>query len=148
MSARPEKDNQESIAEQLPYLNELMTAIRNVNDAILQNKDAREAAENLLSDLPDDWLEDIADQVNAQRKAYNTIVDEWNKYLMRGFTSSQKYQAQKAIYLAGNNYSRNIKKIVITLLKKKDLLFKTRKKIEEGSLSLWALGESGDVEDD
>ena len=138
-------DKEENIVEQLPYLNELMTAIRNVNDAILQSKDAREAAENLLSDLPDEWMQEINESVKQQRDEYNIIIAHQNRFLVAGYTPSQKFSAQKSIYIAGANYSRNIKKIVITLLKKKDLLFKTRKKIEQGGLSLWK-PERDDIE--
>lgn len=137
----PNKDEQENIVEQLPYLNELMTAIRNVNDAVLQGKDSREAAENLLSDLPNDWMQEIENIVTIERNKYNVVVSMQNRFLVRGTTQSQKFQAQKNIQIAGNNYSRAVKKTVITLLKNKDLLFKTRKKVEMGELSLYALGE-------
>lgn len=136
-----EQTTQRDIVEQLPYLNELMVAIRNVNDAILNGKDAREAAENLLSDLPEEWLKEIDVKVSVEKSKYNRIIESQNKFLSTGYTPKQKYSAQKAIYIAGNNYSRNIKMIVISLLKQKDLLFKTRKKVEEGSLSLYALEE-------
>jgi len=136
-----EQSNNRDIVEQLPYLNELMVAIRNINDAILQGKDAREAAENLLSDLPGDWMKEIESKISLERVAYNRVVDINNRFLTTGYTPTQKLNAWKAIRIAGNEYSRSIKKIVISLLKEKDLLFKTRKKAETDGLSLYALGE-------
>ena len=136
-----EQTNQRDIVEQLPYLNELMVAIRNVNDAILNGKDSREAAENLVSDLPDEWMDEIDEMVCIERVRYNHIIKYNNAYLSTGCTPKQKYTAQKNIWIAGNDYSRKIKMIVISLLKKKDLLFKTRKKVEETGLSLYKLGE-------
>ncbi len=141
-----ESNNQRDIVEQLPYLNELMVAIRNVNDAILNGKDSREAAENLISDLPDEWIDEIDEMVCIERVRYNHTIQYNNAYLSTGCTPKQKYTAQKNIWIAGNDYSRKIKMIVISLLKKKDLLFKTRKKVEMGGMSLYALGENDDEE--
>lgn len=125
-----ERDNQRDIIEQLPYLNELMVAIRNINDAIIQGKDAREAAENLLSDLPDDWMGEISEKVSFERGYYNQSVEINNKLLSPGKTPTQKFNARLAIQRAGNEYARNVKKVVISLLKEKDLLFKTSPKRE------------------
>jgi len=133
-----EQKNQRDIIEQLPYLNELMVAIRNINDAILQGKDAREAAENLISDLPDGWMNEIEEKVSLERVVYNRIIEKNNPHLSPGHTPTQKYNALKAINLAGNDYSRNVKKIVISLLEKNNLLFKTSTKREtnEGYFSM------------
>lgn len=136
-----EQTNQRDIIEQLPYLNELMVAIRNINDAILQSKDAREAAENLLSDLPDDWMSEIGSKISLERVAYNRVVDINNRFLSAGYTPTQKQNARLAIQRAGNEYARNTKKIVISLLEKKNLLFKTKGKVEMGGKSLYELGE-------
>jgi len=133
-----EQKNQRDIIEQLPYLNELMVAIRNVNDAILQGKDAREAAENLLSDLPDDWMNEIEEPVSLERVVYNRIIEKNNLLLSPGHTPTQKHNAMNAITISGNDYSRKVKKIVISLLAKKNLLFKTSAKREtnEGYFSM------------
>jgi hypothetical protein len=134
-----EQSNHKDIVEQLPYLNELMVAIRNINDAILQSKDGREAAENLLSDLPDDWMTEIESKIILERIAYNRVVDINNRFLTTGYTPTQKLNAWKAIRIAGNEYSRNVKKIVISLLNSKDLLFKTSAKRERNNevFSIW-----------
>jgi len=141
-----EQTNQRDILEQLPYLNELMVAIRNINDAILNGKDSREAAENLISDLPYEWLDDIDMSISLERVKYNKIVGFHNRYLSTGCTPKQKYNASRTICIAGNDYARHIKMIVITLLKEKDLLFKTRKKVEETGLSIYKLGEGEEIE--
>lgn len=135
--ASPQRD----IVEQLPYLNELMVAIRNINDAILNGKDSREAAENLISDLPLEWIDEIDEQICIERYKYNRLIERNNFYLSTGRTPKQKYNAEKNICGAGNDYARSIKMLVISLLKDKDLLFKTRKKVEETGLSLYKLGE-------
>ena len=138
------KEEQEDIVEQLPYLNELMQAIRNINDAILQEKDARDAAENLISDLPDEWRLEIEEKLNIEIKKYNNILSIQNKFLIKGYSESQKVAARNAIRLAGIDYARNTKKIVITLLKKMNLLFKTKKQVEKGALSIWKEGDEID----
>lgn len=143
MSQGVKQDNRD-ILEQLPYVNELMVAVRNVNDAILNGKDAREAAENLMSDLPLSWSHEIHDAVKGEQIVYDTTVEVNNRFLSYGCTSRQKYLAQKAIVVAGNKYSRNIKKIVLTLLDGKGLLFKTRAKLDVNNLSLYSVGE-GDI---
>jgi formyltetrahydrofolate synthetase len=134
-----EQSNNRDIVEQLPYLNELMVAIRNINDAILQGKDAREAAENLLSDLPDDWMTEIESKISLERVAYNRVVDLNNRFLTTGYTPTQKQNARLSIQRAGNEYSRNVKKIVVSLLNSKDLLFKTSAKRERNNevFSVW-----------
>ena len=131
------KEEQEDIVEQLPYLNELMQAIRNINDAILQEKDARDAAENLISDLPEEWRLEIDEKLNIEIKKYNNILSIQNKFLIKGYSESQKAAARNAIRLAGVDYARNTKKIVITLLKKMNLLFKTKKQVEKLFLELF-----------
>lgn len=139
-----EDNNKRDIIEQLPYLNELMVAIRNVNDTILQGKDAREAAENLLSDLPDDWMEEIGAKISIERATYNQEIEKNNSFLSSGHTQTQKQNARLAIQRVGNDYSRNVKRIVISLLKGKDLLFKTAAKREQGYHSFI----KGDFEDE
>lgn len=144
--SQDEQRNERDIIEQLPFINELMVAIRNINDAILQFKDAKEAAENLLSDLPDSWMQEIGDKISLERTAYNRVVEKNNKMLVIGSSVSQKTFASKQIYYAGNEYARNTKKIVISLLEKKNLLFKTKGKAEMGGKSLYELGEGEDNE--
>jgi len=136
---RDEQSNNRDIVEQLPYLNELMVAIRNINDAILQGKDGREAAENLLSDLPDDWMKEIEGKISLERVAYNRVVDIHNRFLTTGYTPTQKMNALNVIRTAGNEYSRNVKKIVVSLLNSKSLLFKTSAKVENNKevFSMW-----------
>lgn len=136
-----EISDKENIVEDFPYLNELMQAVAAVRHSIEQGKDGREAAENLLSEIPDDWTKEIQDKINDKAKTYNLVLSIQNRFLVPGYTASQKYAAEKAIHIAGKEYSRGIIKTAITLFKKKDMLFKTRKKAEEGSLSAYALGE-------
>ena len=147
MRERPEPDQDENILDQLPYVNELMRVIASVNESILQGKDAREAAENLLSDLPDSWRNEVRERTNKATEQYNKVVSVNNHFLVSGYTASQKHNAEKAIFLAGREYARQIKMTVITLLDDKNLLFKKRKEVDRGSLSLAHLCEPDPDED-
>ena len=142
-----EQDDQENIVEHINYFNVLIQSIQNINSAIMQEKDARDAAFNLLSDLPDDWSNEIEDSIGTETERYDKIVQEQGKFFIKGTTNEQKHKAKEKINIAGKTYSRNVKKIIISLLKKKNLLYQTRKQVERGALSLWQLGES-DKEDD
>ena len=135
------------IAGQLTYFNILANSIQRVNDAIMQDKDARDAAENLLSDIPDDWKKEVQDKIDSITSSYNNTVEYCNKFLGKGVRETVKAQHRREIYLAGKNYSRNIKQLVITLLKDKNLLYQTKKALEHGRISLYELTgekESGD----
>jgi len=125
-------EEERPIAGQLTYFNILAQSIQRVNDAIMQDKDARDAAENLLSDLPDEWTAEVQDLIDKENDNYNKSIEHWNKYLETGTAQSLKLKAQKEIYLSGKRYSRNVKKIIISLLKTKDLLYQTRNKTEQG----------------
>lgn len=136
-----------SIVEHVQYFNILMQSVQAINTSITNGADGRDAAENLLSDLPVDWSNEISEQIDIIITKYNKIVKENNKTFVTGTLGSLKVEAMKNIYYAGKEYSRSIKKTVISLLKKKDLLYQTKRKVEQGYLSLVALGE-GDKEDD
>ena len=125
-------DSEKPIAGQLTYFNILAQSIQAINGAIMQDRDARDAAENLLSDMPDEWTEEIKEKLDKLEDKYNRTIDECNKKFIKGVPESQKQAARKDINLAGKSYSRNVKKLVISLLKKKDLLYQTRKKADEG----------------
>jgi len=142
-------EDEKPIAGQLTYFNILAQSIQRVNDAIMQDKDARDAAENLLSDLPDEWISEVQERIDKENDNYNNSITHWNQYLEKGTAESLKIKARKEIYLSGKSYSRVIKNIVISLLKKKDLLYQTKKKIEQGAISLWELtGEKPPKDDD
>lgn len=144
---KDDNKDEKQIVEHVNYFNVLMQSIQTINNAIMQGNDARDAAENLLSDLPEDWSEEIEDKINKVTEKYNSLVAKHNPSFSQGTAESMKLRAQKAISLAEKDYARGIKKTVISLLGEKDLLYQTRKKVEQGSLSLWALGE-GDEKDE
>ena len=140
------ESNKEEIAEDFPYLQELMQAIAAVRHSIDAGRDGRDAAENLLSEIPDDWTSEIQNRITEEEMKYNKIIEYNNLFLAPGHSPIQKAMANRNIYVAGKIYSRNIVKIAITLFKQKDMLFKTRKKAAEASLSIFQLGE-GDIDD-
>ena len=127
------------IAGQISYFNILAQSISAINQQILAEKDPRDAAANLISDLPQEWIDEIRPQLDEAAKKYNNIIDYENGFLVRGTTENTKQEARKAIYLAGKKYSREIKIIVISLMKRKDILYQTKKKIEHGAISLYEL---------
>jgi len=143
---QPEQEESQPIG-QLNYFNVLATSIQSINNAIINEKDPRDAAENLLTDLPDEWVAEIQESINKLSDEYNKLVNERNKILELHVKESVKLQARKDIYLAGKKYSRDVKQIVVTLLKKKNLLFPTKKPIERGEyFSL--MKDAGEIDDE
>ena len=124
-----------------------MQAIAAVRHSIDAGKDGRDAAENLLSEIPDDWTSEIQNRITEEETKYNKIIEYNNLFLAPGHSPIQKAMANRNIYVAGKIYSRNIVKIAITLFKQKDMLFKTRKQIERGSLSLWKQEQGLDMDE-
>jgi uncharacterized LabA/DUF88 family protein len=142
-----ESKNKENIVEHISYFNVLIQSISNINAAIMQEKDAKDAALNLLTDLPDTWSKEIEDKIMKETEQYDKVVAIQSKYLTKGTTQEEKREAKEKINIAARQYSRNIKKIVISLMQDKNILYQTRKQVEQGGLSLWQLGE-GESEDD
>lgn len=147
MELQPPLQDEELILEHVQYFNVLMLSIQTINTSIVNGTDGREAAENLLADLPEDWSKEINEQVNEVAKKYNGVLKAQKGYFVRGVLGSVKNDAMMKIHIAGKEYSRNIKKIVISLLKKKDLLYTKRKAVETGYLSLVAPGDEGREDD-
>ncbi len=133
--------DEKRIMEHMPYLVELMHAIRDINQTLMTGGDAVDAAENLLSNLPEDWEEEIKMEIATARERYLVELKSNEKYFMTGTLASQKRNAWVQNKYQSNQYARTIKRKVVTLLKKKDLLFLTKKQIEQGGLSLYALDE-------
>ena len=142
-----EDKDKENIVEHVSYFNILIQSISNINAAIMQEKNARDAAMNLLTDLPDNWSKEIEDKLERENENYDKVVAAQSKFLQKGTTQEEKLKAKEKINIAGRTYSRNVKKIVISLLQEKNLLYQTRKQVEQGYLSLWQLGE-GEQEDE
>ena len=140
-------DQKENIVEHINYFNVLIQSIANINAAIMQEKDARDAALNLLTDLPDNWSEEIEEKIGKETERYDKVIDTQSKYLVKGTTGEEKLKAKEKINNASRQYARSVKKIIISLLQEKNLLYQTRKQVEQGYLSLWQLGES-DKEDE
>ena len=139
----PDIAEDKRIIEHMPYLVELMHAIRDINTALVQGGDAVDAAENLLSDLPEDWEKEIEGEIKIARDNYFKLLKQNEKQFMSGTLGSQKRNAWIQNKYNSNQYARKIKRAVVTLLKKKDLLFLTKRAVEQGGLSLFALDEMG-----
>lgn len=147
MQPRPEED-EGVIAGQLTYFNILAQSIMRLNEAIIADreahKDAKEAAEVLLTDIPTKWKKPIQEDIDKIEGGYSSIANEQKKYLVRGVNEERKDEARYEIFKAKKIYAKKIKVLVIDLLKEKEILYQTRKKVEEGGLSLVDLGEGDD----
>ena len=117
---------------QINYFNVLAQSIQHINDAIMNDKDPRDAAENLLTDLPDDWTKEVQETIDKAGDEYNKVLTDQNPIINSHAKESIKEIAREKIRSSGKKYSRSVKKIVISLLKNKNLLYSTRKPIEQG----------------
>ena len=98
----------------------------------MNDKDPRDAAENLLTDLPDDWTKEVQETIDKAGDEYNKVLTDQNPIINSHAKESIKEIAREKIRSSGKKYSRSVKKIVISLLKNKNLLYSTRKPIEQG----------------
>lgn len=144
-------DDDGIIAGQLTYFNILAQSIMRLNEAIIAereaHKDPMEAAEVMLTDIPTKWKKPIQESIDKAGKEYSLSLSEQQKFLVRGVNEERKDTARYEIFIAKKIYAKKIKVIVIDLLDEKDILYQTRKKVEQGRLSLVALGEGSDDDD-
>ena len=143
MTEQQENQDDKRILERMPYLSELMRCIADVNQAIRQGESGKQEAENLLSDLPLPWYEEISGAIGKEKLALNKYISEQKPLLAPGIASEKgKHDIRTRIHQANQNYARAVKREIINLLYKKDLLLLTKKKVEQSGMSLYALGES------
>lgn len=132
MSADEWHDERE-IVETVNYLASVfIPSINRINDAAYNGKPSRLAARLLITDTPAEWRAEITDKLKFEDEAYQLVRKRMNPLLATGTTLSQKVQAQKELIEAEQNYSMNVKDIIVTLLNQKIGLFKTRKAVEQG----------------
>ena len=117
---------------QINYLNVVANSIQRINEACLRGENPRDAAENLITDLPDEWGGKIKDRLDVAEEEYNKILIEQQRKLQHGTPQSQKQKASADILNAEKDYSRQIKKAVITLFNEMGLLVQTRKQVAMG----------------
>ena len=125
------------IAERLPFVVELTRRIDSISSAIDRGESGITQTLNLLSDLPPDWDTDIGEPIKQQEMKYTEQIKEYQIILGKGTRKSEKEDALYNKKLAGQEYSRQVKRIVVNLLYKKGLLFLTKKAVEQGHLSLY-----------
>lgn len=143
---QPEQDESQPVG-QLTYFNILAQSIQRINEAIMdERKDPRLAATILQTDLPDDWISEIKSNIDKQTAEYNKEADKCNAVLKLNVKDSTKRQAQHDLRNASIEYGMNIKQIAISLFKRKNILFPTKKSIEHGAISLYEL--TGEKEPD
>ena len=140
----------EEIDEQPNYLsNILLPAVRDIDIAIMNNKQALDSAENLLSNLVEDWDSDIGERVKNTKETYDSVIEEGNKILrIKGIPDSQKAETRRMMETAEKDYARKIKRISLSLIHKKIGLFKVQKAIDRGYLSLYVPPAGGVEVDD
>lgn len=133
------------IVEKVNYLASVfIPSINRVNDAVYHLMPSRLAARLLISDVPEEWKPEIEKSLQEQEDNYQKVRRDWQKAFSKGTPGSSKLEGQKAILEAEQEYSMNVKAIIISLLNQKVGLFQTRKAIEHGELMLKDLG----IEDD
>ncbi len=139
--ARQDNPEEREIVEKVNYLASVfIPSINRINEAVYNLKPSRLATRLLLSDTLKAWKDEVADELETEEKTYQDAVDRQAKKLSKGTTESDKFQARKALLEAEQEYSMNVKAIIVSLLDKKIGLFATRKAIEHGELMLKDLG--------
>ncbi len=147
MQKKPQ-DDREPVGE-INYLNVVSQSIQKINEACLSGQNPRDAAENLITDLPDEWAQKIKDRLDTAEEDYNKILKYQQEHIKIGIAQSQKDRASAQILNAEKEYGRKVKKAVISLFHDMGLLVKTRKKIEEGYIDLYEImGEKPPKDDD
>lgn len=144
-------DNPEEreIVEQVNYLaSVLIPSINRVNEAVYNLKPSLLATKILISDIPEDWRNEIIKELDTCEKGYYKIVHMQESRLSKGTTESEKLQARKVILEAEQIYSLNVKAVIISLLDKKVGLFQTRAKLPTASIDLYEAMGIKDTKDD
>lgn len=138
--AQPDNPEEREIVEKVNYLASVfIPSINRINEAVYNLKPSRLAARLLISDVPEDWMPEISGALKEQEDAYKQTRKEWQRAFAKGTTASDKLEGQKAILEAEQEYSMNVKAIIVSLLNKKVGLFQTRAKLETGVKSLMEL---------
>ena len=125
-------EEEQEIAETPPYINELMVAVRQINEAVNKGEGAQLAAEVLITDLPFDWIPELQDSLKVHEEKYNKIIKILDQYCVRGTSPEIKREAIEKKRIATNKYALVVKQTIISLIHKKMGLFKTRRPIEIG----------------
>ena len=117
---------------QINYLNVVSNSIQRINEACTRGENPRDAAENLITDLPDEWATKIKDRLDMADADYNEVLKSQQANIRIGVAQSQKEQASAKIMNAEKEYSRRVKKAVISLFHEMGLLVQTRKQVAQG----------------
>lgn len=133
--------------DKIPFVNELIKRIDDINQSIRRGDTGEDEAINLITDLPDSWKSDIQDELDRIERTYNLNKIAINKRYSQGTPRSYKQQLDSQRIEAGKDYSRNVKRIVINLLDSKGMLFITKDLIPESAfLDMHDKDESEDPE--
>lgn len=134
---QPDKSEEREIVEKVNYLASVfIPSINRINEAVYNLKPSRLAARLLISDVPEEWMSEIQKALDDQDDEYQARKKYWQKAFSKGTTGTDKLQGQKAILEAEQEYSMNVKAIIVSLLNKKVGLFQTRAKLEGGAIDL------------
>jgi hypothetical protein len=122
----PEPEQQ--ITDKMAYINVICQRINDVSIAISRGETGNEQVENLLTDIPEHWLEDIQPKIDIIKK----LEKEGLKHSLDLCTPSQRHEEQM---YHKRTASRQIKQLVVSMLDKKNLLFMSKSIAEESNSS-------------
>lgn len=125
------QDEREPVG-QINYLNVVSQSIQKINEACLMGTNPREAAENLITDLPEEWAVKVKNKFDIAESEYNKILESQKKYLVHGVKLEVKQRASNCIMSAEIKYSRKIKRAVVSLFHDMGMLVQTRAQVPHG----------------
>ncbi len=117
---------------QINYLNVVSNSLQRINEACTRGENPRDAAENLITDLPDEWSIKIKDRLEHALTVYNEVLAANQKYLDIGTPQKIKLKASTKILESEKEYSRQVKRAVISLFHEMGLLVQTRAQVAQG----------------
>lgn len=134
MNDKPPEPEETQIEANLNLENELANRINSISVAIDNGMDGISQTKNLLSSLFPDWEKELQHDINRETGFYLNVVDSQKRWFVAGTRYSEKESAHTQIIIAGQEYSRRIKQMVMAFLRKKGF-FKHKKEVEQGNYS-------------
>lgn len=129
---------QDELLDKYPYMQELARRIDDINSDINRGGGGLEQAKNFISDLPEEWVNEIKPRLDKEysafRSKYNTI-----------FSSGLSWRTRdRKLIECEREISRTIKSVGIGLLNSKKILFAKRSAVETNMLSGFDEGVTDD----
>ena len=121
--------------ERITFTSELLRRISDINTAIQQGGSGIEEALNLISDLPNSWLQnnegELKKTLDAINQQYKDKEAGYKIQYKAAIKPTDKLRINNNRLLTGRAYSRAVKAAVIDKLDRMGLLFLTRRAVPE-----------------